>query len=163
MTTTLARVQTAPAFVGDRWPPEAALEATWDLLQQRRFDAMRAAFRRHGGLMPADQICALLREHWDQPLSRLARWIVQREVVSVSWQSQVWLPLFQFERPSLDVMPAAARIVHDLRSIYDDWGLAEWFVAPHDLLAGRAPATDLFHNPCAVFEAARRDRFVNRW
>ena len=158
-TTTPARPPRAPFDIA----PACALKSTWASLQQRRFDRLRLAFERQGGFVQADRVSELLRPHWDQPMSRVARWIAFGEVVSVTWRTQVWLPLFQFERPSLDLLPATAQVVRDLRAVYDDWDLAEWFVAPHDLLAGRAPAADLCHDPCAVREAARRDRFVGRW
>ena len=142
---------------------DAALDITWRTLQERRFRALQAAFARVGGSAPADDVCGLLRPHWSQPLSRVARWIAGREVVSVTWQAQVWLPLFQFERPSLDVVPAVAELVCALRPVYDEWELAEWFVRPHDLLGGQAPALRLACDPCAVKEAARLDHFINRW
>ncbi len=163
-TTTPARqVGLRPSRASFDIDPARALKSTWASLQERRFERLRDAFVRQGGFVPADLVSELLRPHWDQPMSRVARWIALREVVSVTWRMQVWLPLFQFERPSLDLLPAAAQVVRDLRAVYDDWELAEWFAAPHDLLAGREPAADLSHNPCAVREAARRDRFVSRW
>ncbi len=143
--------------------PACALRATWNERQERRFDRLRGALARHGGFAPADSVSELLRAHWDQPMSRVARWIAHREVVSVTWRAQVWLPLFQFERPSLDIVPAVGALVRELRPVYDDWELAEWFAGPHGALAGRAPAAEVLRNPCAVREAARLDRFVNRW
>ncbi len=152
-----ARGEAAPALADE------ALELTWRLAKERRFAALSAALARQGGLLPADEFCGLLRTHWDQPLSRLARWIAGRELVSVTWRSQIWLPLFQFERPFLDRNPTACEVVRALRTVYDDWELAEWFVRPHDLLAGRSPATRLACDPASVKEAARMDRFINRW
>jgi len=143
--------------------PACVLQATWSELQERRFDRLRGALARHGGFVPADCVSELLRAHWDQPVSRVARWIARREVVSVTWRSQVWLPLFQFERPSLDLVPAVAALVRELRPVYDDWELAEWFAGPHDALGGRVPAAEVLRAPRLVREAARRDRFVNRW
>jgi hypothetical protein len=143
--------------------PDDALESTWHGLQERRLAALHAAFARHGGCAPADHVCSLLRAHWDQPLSRVARWIAQREVVSLAWQTQVWIPLFQFERPSLDLAPCANHVVRTLRSVFDDWELAEWFVRPHDVLAGRPPVVLLGCDPRAVTDAARMDHFINRW
>jgi hypothetical protein len=163
MTITLATRPRKLAPGHDHWPRERALQATWDNVQERRFAALGAALARNGGFVPADQLCCHLRMHWDQPLSRMARWIVRREVVSVSWRAQIWLPMFQFERPSLDIRPAASEVIAALRQVYDDWELAEWFVRPHDLLARRVPAAELACDPGAVKEAARLDRFVNRW
>jgi hypothetical protein len=144
-------------------PPDDALEAVWRTAQERRVSTLLAAFARQGGCLPADQFCSRLRGHWGQPLSRVARWIARRDVVSVTWRAQFLIPLFQFERPSLDLVPAARDAIRALRPVHDDWELAEWFVRPHDLLAGRSPAARLACDPCAVLEAACRDRFVNRW
>lgn len=155
---TPARTTCEPSSLSD-----AALDITWRTLQERRFAALQAAFARMGGSAPADDVCGLLRPHWSQPLSRVARWIAGREVVSVTWRSQMWLPLFQFERPSLDIVPAVTDLVCALRPVYDEWELAEWFVRPHDLLGGQAPALRLAGDPCAVKEAARLDHFINRW
>jgi hypothetical protein len=175
MTLTLARLRRAPpagiiaaprrGANADIPPllPELALQATWAAVQERRFATLHAALGRHGGCVPADEVCTLLRPHWDQPLSRVARWIARREVASVAWRGQLWMPLFQFERPSLDLMPVAAEVVRTLRGVYDDWELAEWFARPNDLLGGRCPAARLATDPCAVKEAARIDRFINRW
>jgi len=142
---------------------DEALEVTWLTLQERRFAALHTAFARQGGSAPADTVCGLLRGHWDQPLSRVARWIACREVVSVTWRSQVWLPMFQFERPSLDVVPVVNDVVRVLRGVYDEWELAEWFVRPHDLLGGHAPVRLLGCDAFAIKEAARLDHFINRW
>jgi hypothetical protein len=175
MTITLARIRrvSATSFHAEARPraiadlpspvPGHAIEATWAAVQQRRFAALHAALARHGGCIPADAVCTLMRPHWDQPLSRVARWIAQREVACVPWRGQLWVPLFQFERPSLDVVPAAADVVCTLRGVYDDWELAEWFARPNDLLAGRCPAAHLSTAPGEVKEAARTDRFINRW
>ena len=142
---------------------DAALDITWRTLQERRFAALQGAYARLGGSAPADEVCRLLRPHWGQPLSRVARWIARREIVSITWRAQVWLPLFQFERPSLDVVPVVMRARVRVASVYDEWELAEWFVRPHDLLGGQAPALRLACDPCAVKEAARLDHFINRW
>ena len=172
MTITLARTRrirfetpTCAPLCDDTAPilPDESLEFAWQAAKERRFEALIAAYARQGGCLSADQLCGLMRAHWDQPLSRLARWIAGRELVSVSWRSQIWVPLFQFERPSLDRHPAACDVVRALRPVYDDWELAEWFVRPHVLLAGRSPATRLACDPGSVKEAARMDRFINRW
>lgn len=143
--------------------PDEALELAWRVAKERRFAALSSAFARQGGCLPADQLCGLMRAHWDQPLSRLARWIAVREVVSVSWRSEIWIPLFQFERPSLDLSPGVCDVVRTLRPVYDDWELAEWFTRTHDLLSGRSPAALVACDPSSVKEAARMDRFINRW
>ena len=133
------------------------------IVHEDRFVALHAALARHGGCVSADDVCTLLRPHWAQPLSRVARWIARREVASLTQRGQWWLPLFQFERPSLDLVPAAGEALRTLRDAYDDFELVEWFVRPHALLGGRCPAVQLTSDPHAVNEAARVDRFINRW
>jgi hypothetical protein len=143
--------------------PDEALELAWQVARERRFAALGAAFARQGGCLSADQLCGLMRAHWDQPLSRLARWIAGREVISIACRSEIRIPLFQFERPSLDLVPAVRDVLRTLRPVYDDWELAEWFTRAHDLLSGLSPATQLARDPRSVKEAARMDRFINRW
>ena len=165
MTTSWLRPRKAFAHPGGDLStlPDEALEAIWHAVQVRRFATLQAAFGRHGGCLPADHVCGLLRAHWDQPLSRVARWIAGRDIVSLAWQGQVWIPLFQFERPSLDLAAPVADLVRALRPVYDDWELAEWFTRPHDLLSGRHPLAMLACDPSAAMEAARRDHFINCW
>ena len=155
------RLPTQPDCIASTLPDEA-LEATWQTLQERRFATLQASFARHGGCAPADHVCCLLRAYWDQPVSRVGRWIAHRDIVSITWQTQIWIPMFQFERPSLDIVPSVSELVKGLRSVYDDWELAEWFLRPHELLAGRSPVVLLACDPWSVKEAARMDHFINR-
>jgi hypothetical protein len=54
------------------WPPDGDARAS-EVLH---------AFRRTGGLVSGDELTFLLRGRTSQPISMLARWIVERQVVS---------------------------------------------------------------------------------
>ena len=131
-------------------------------IDSRQFDAMSHAFRPHGGFAGSDDVMRRLRPLSDQPLSMLARWIVSRTVLSVSWRDQSLLPMFQFELADMSVKPACARVVEELKDVFDDWELALWFAAPNVWLDHAAPVALLADEEFAVLQAARADRFVAR-
>ena len=123
--------------------------------------ALEAVWLRSGGLASADQMVRLLRANdLDQPLSRLARWIVAREVVSYEWKGETWLPLFQFNRVEMSLRPEVGAVIRELSGVFDDWDLASWFTAPNTWLGGLTPIDAISTLPQAVKEAARVDRFV---
>jgi hypothetical protein len=145
---------------GAAMPPVAA----------RRFDTARAAeyrqmqrgFQATGGLTDSQ---GLMRWGWresEQPISRLARGIVDRELVHVEWQGCLWLPLFQFQLPLLAVRPAVRDAMAELRGDFDDWDLALGFATPHALLGGRSPAADALDGHRELVHVARADRFLLR-
>ena len=45
-------------------------------MNHQQFAAMEIAYERRGGLASGDEVARLLRRHSEQPLSVLARWIV---------------------------------------------------------------------------------------
>ena len=122
--------------------------------------ALRRAFRPSGGIIAGDALAALMRDRTDQPLSLLARWIVNRDVVSFEAHGQTWLPLFQFDFSAMEVSPAARQVIGELRPVFDDWELTEWFASPNTWLGGASPADALASDARAVVDAARADRFV---
>ena len=90
----------------------------------------------------------------------LARWIVEHSVISFEWQSQTWLPWFQFADPARVPEPSLTAVLAELTAVYDGWELAHWFVRPNSALAERWPVQALASNPAGVLQAARADRFV---
>ena len=52
------------------------------------------------------------------------------------------------------------QVIGELREVFDDRELAEWFATPNCWLGGGAPAVRLASEPLAVIDAARADRFV---
>ena len=118
------------------------------------------AFSDIGGVVNGDALASLLRGGTEQPISLLARWIVQREVISFSWHSQTLLPLFQFDLETLQVRPGVPEVIAELREAFDDVELADWFARPNSWLQGSTPANRFESDLPAVLQAARADRYV---
>ena len=118
------------------------------------------AFSDLGGVVNGDALARLLRSGTEQPISLLARWIVQREVISFSWHSQTLLPLFQFDLETLQVRPGVLQVIAELREAFDDLELADWFARPNNWLQGDTPASRFRSDLPAVLQAARADRYV---
>jgi hypothetical protein len=123
---------------------------------------MEAAYRRCGGIASGDELAVMLRRWSEQPLSRLGRWIVAREVVSFDCHGTTWLPLFQFEQVSMSLRPEVTVVIEELSDVFDDWELADWFVVPNAWLDGMTPVDALAACPSSLREAARADRFIAR-
>jgi hypothetical protein len=51
--------------------------------------------------------------------------------------------------------------VRELRGVYDDLEIADWFVRDNAFLDDRAPADVIGTRPQAVLDAARADRFIS--
>jgi hypothetical protein len=125
--------------------------------------AMVDAYRRTGGLVSGAEAALLLRRHSTQPLSLLARWIVTRRMVSYVWQSEILVPLFQFDRDDMSLRRDSSQVVDELVDTFDDWELAAWFARPNSWLQDAAAPVELIDvDQQAVLQAARADRFIAR-
>ena len=102
----------------------------------------------------------MLRKRTSQPISMLARWIVERRVVSFGLRGEYLVPMFQFEGTYMAVRRSVSAVLAELKGVFDDWDLATWFVLPNDWLGGHAPVHVLPIDPHAVLQAARADRFI---
>lgn len=129
-------------------------------LEDRQFLEMEQAFRASGGLASGDELASRLRRCSEQPISMLARWIVDRRAVSFPWRSQTLLPLFQFDLATMSLRPAVIETVCELRGVFDDWDLAMWFARPNAWLSDFAPVNLVDVDTSAVLDAARADRFI---
>jgi len=127
---------------------------------RHRLAELQQRLAESGGLVAAEAFIGRLRARCDQPLSLLARWIVDRRVLSVDAGGQRWLPLFQFEPHSLRVLDGVDRALAELRGVFDEDELVEWFATPNGWLADRSPASLAATDAAAVAAAARADRFV---
>lgn len=123
-------------------------------------DHMRRVYEMHGGLVGCDELACLLRESRSQPLSILAHWLIERSIVSFSWRGIVHVPLFQFERPVLNLRPGMAAALRELVVVYDDTQVARWFIEPNCMLGGDLPITTMHVNPQQIVQAARVRRFT---
>ncbi len=123
---------------------------------------IEVAYRRSGGIASDADVVSMLRQCSDQPMSRLARWIVARDVVSFEHHGTTWLPLFQFEGKAPTVQPAVTGVIRELVDVFDDWELATWFALPNTWLQAKTPVEVIATHPSAVREAARADRFIAR-
>lgn len=130
--------------------------------EDRRMLEIRLGFERSGGLASAEQVVELVRKHSDQPISRLARWIVSRQVLCLEWRSQTLLPMFQFDVLSMEPWPGVSQALAELPAAYDDWDLMIWFSQPSPWLDARTPADLIVADLPAVLQAARADRFVEK-
>ncbi len=132
------------------------------LLEHLQFEAMSKAFRPHGGFVSGDDVMHRLRRLVQQPASTLERWLASRKVLNVWWRDQTLMPMFQFDLENMTVRPACARVVDELKAVFDDWELTLWFATPNTWLNGMAPVTLLTRDDVQVLQAARADRFVCR-
>ena len=128
-----------------------------------RFDAMESVYVREGGLATGDAVAELLRARSSQPISVLARWIVDRRIVSFNWQSRLLIPLFQFDMATMEPRQCVLDAVGELSPHLDDWDLASWFVEPNAWLDGRQPIDVVDDEPAELVQAARADRQIARW
>jgi len=135
--------------------------AVWaDRVEDRQLEALSCGFERHGGLATADEVVRLMRRRSDQPISTLARWIVDRHIVHFPWQGATLLPLFQFDRNHMLLNPVVISVVRELRDTFVDREIALWFVTPNASTNGVAPVDAFECSPLAALAAARTDRLV---
>ena len=125
-----------------------------------RHAAMVRVYERTGGLARSDEVLFMLRKRTSQPLSMLARWIVDQRVVSFEWQAQRFVPVFQFDLSDMTIQPGTTAVLAELAGTFDDWEIAAWFAEPSTWLQGRPPVDVLAFDSTAVLDAARADRFV---
>ena len=124
--------------------------------------AMLQAYERTGGLLDSDEAILLLRRHTSQPVSLLARWIVQQSVLSFEWESERLFPVFQFDPAHMSVRSEVSAVLLELSGTFDDRELAAWFAAPNSWLGDAAPLDVLETDLAAVLDAARADRYIAR-
>jgi hypothetical protein len=122
--------------------------------------AIQSAYAVNGGIAHGAMIVELLRDHASQPISRVARWIVARDIVQFRWRGETMFPLFQFDLTTMAVRQSAREVVAELAPAFDDLSLADWFVRPNGWLAGATPVAVVQSDPKAVLAAARADRFA---
>jgi hypothetical protein len=103
-----------------------------------------------------------MREHWDQPISVLANWIVARAMITIDWRYDILIPMFQIDTRLRALRPGCREIVAELRDVMDDWDIARWFAAGNPWLGGSTPVDMLAPSWREAFHAARVARFIAR-
>lgn len=126
-----------------------------DQPSDHQFVAMLDGYRASGGLAASPELLALCRRHGGTDVATLARWIVERTVVSFEWQSRTWFPLFQFRAPDFAPTLRLRPLLADLSAIYCPWEVAHWFIIPNLSLGSRVPMGLLDSDLDAVLRAAR--------
>jgi len=137
-------------------PPASA----WPADADARASEFMHAFSRTGVLVSGEDMTLLLRRRTSQPISMLARWIVERRVVSFAWRGEYLVPMFQFEGVYMTVRRSVSAVLAELNGAFDDWDLATWFALPNSWLHDEAPVDVLPCDPHSVLQAARADRFI---
>ena len=112
-------------------------------------------YRSSGGLVMASDALSMLRCVSDQPLSLLARWIVDRQVIHFVWRAQTFMPLGQFDMHTMQVRETWCKAMRCLPTEMDEWDAAWWFAEPNAMLDGSAPADALRDNAERVEQVAR--------
>jgi hypothetical protein len=132
-------------------------------LEDRQYVAMEIAFARHGGLSEGDEMARRLRRRSSQPVSLLARWIVERTIVSFDWRGRVLVPNFQLDVQDLMPRQVVLNVASELTPFLDDWNVALWFAEPNAWIEHRLPIDLMASDPNGVLQAARGDRHLARW
>jgi hypothetical protein len=131
----------------------------WHLAQ---FKTISQVIELHGGFVNGEEVAARLQLLTDQPLSLLARRLVNRSVLSISWFDQLLIPSFQFDQADMSVRTCCARVFRELHDVFDNWELVLWFATPSVWLGNTTPVERIDVDSDAVLQAARTDRFIAR-
>ena len=120
-------------------------------------------FHASGGVGTGGENAERLRPVFSQPVSLLAHWIVDRQVLTFSCCSGLMFPVFQFDFLRGCVHNGVVRAVSELSGALIDDEVARWFVQPNGWLSGATPADSFVCHAPAVVAAARADRFLAKW
>lgn len=115
------------------------------------------ACRDSGGVARAQEVVSMAASRCGPDVRTLALWILDRQLLSFEWQSQVWIPLFQFDRTTMFLHHGLVDVLTALERAHAPWQQAIWFSRPHGVLGGRIPAEVLALDCQAVQRAAQAD------
>jgi len=127
-----------------------------------RMHDVLTAYDRVGGLWSGDEVTRLLRDRTSQPISLLARWIVDSLVISVAWRGDYLLPAFQFDVANATVRRPVFAVLEALGGALKDLDLAAWFALPHADLGDVAPLDLIERETAAVVGAALAENHATR-
>lgn len=137
-----------------------ASQASQEYLKNIQFVDLLNAFRCSGGLARMPEVAGRFKGRSAKDDFPLTGWLAKRQVISVEWQSKIWLPLFQFNPAGLTLRTGLSAVLAELVLVYDDWQVANWFAQPNPWLANGAPADRLAMAAPQVLNAALAERLV---
>lgn len=149
-----------------RWEPlpreqrKPAVELGLDCRRLFNRAADTADYSASGGVATGTDVAERLRVTVRQPVSLLAHWIVDRQVIAFSCGAGLLLPLFQFDFAQGCVRRGVGAAISELAGVMTDDEVARWFAQANTWLNGAVPAQKLLIDCPAVLAAARADRFV---
>jgi hypothetical protein len=125
-----------------------------------QFIEMLEVFRPGGGMAPLPETMAWFKAHQGPTADTVHAWISQREVVCLHWQSQWWLPWFQFDRKTCSPHVQMRTVLRELNAVHAPWEACRWFTLPNPWLGQRRPLEALFSDLSGVLHAASADRLI---
>jgi hypothetical protein len=129
-------------------------------LNDNDFVTMLNAYRGTGGLARAQEVASMMMVEGAPGMTAFAEWIIGRKLLSFEWQSQIWIPLFQFDRTDMSLHPGMRAVLQELSATMEPWEQAFWFCQPNLWLAERCPAELLRTDRVGVVNAASATRFL---
>lgn len=123
--------------------------------------AMRMAFAASGGLLTVGELADGNDPDSQARFAQIAKGISTREIIGFMWQSEPWVPMFQFET-GLPVMPRRALqpLFKLLIPLYEPWEMANWFARPNQWLSGSRPVDECVAHLEAVLDVAHLEHFI---
>lgn len=121
---------------------------------ESRFDALRGALRKSGGIAQADDLARLLEDHHLGDFVSLAWLVTHCNVFGFAFHASFWIPMFQFDLRDLSLSQGVAPVVLELADEFDGWSLTNWFAQPHSRLDLRRPVDVVETSPALVLSAA---------
>ena len=118
------------------------------------------AYRPSGGLARRSEVLCRAKRNPLPPVYSINSANGLSKAIQFEWQGQTWLPLFQFDLATQEVLAHVEQIVCELDPVLGSWDLADWFVQPHVALRCLRPIDVFRHSPGLLLAAARQDRFT---
>lgn len=118
--------------------------------------------REFGGAITGDELALILQGRYEQPIATVARWILNRELVSVRLDFVTWIPVFQFRPGTFRPYEVIREIMSEFEGLTGDHELVEWFINKNMWLGHKAPAAVLETSPASALTAARLHALLSR-
>ena len=124
------------------------------------FVELLSAYRPSGGLARLSEVLSRAKRNPLPPAYSLNSSRRLSKAIQFEWQGQAWLPLFQFDLATQEVLAHVGQIVCEFDNVLSSWELADWFVQPHVALQCLRPIDVFRRSPSLLLAAARQDRFT---